>query len=79
MTFPTPGMDAAGFGCRAGQPSLARLAHIRAVLAARPWLQASPALAPGQPGPGTRPALVALRAGPATVVRPRRRGLHRLT
>jgi hypothetical protein len=49
MTFPTPGMDAAGFGYRAGQPSLARLAHIRAVLAARLWLQASPARAQGRP------------------------------
>src|SRR4051794_16763820 len=31
------GMVAAGFSYRAGQPSLARLAHIRAVLAARLW------------------------------------------
>ena len=33
----------------ATEPSLGRLAHIRAVLAARLWLQASPAWAAGQP------------------------------
>ena len=43
------GMDAAGFGYRAGPPSLARLAHIRAVLAARLWLSVSPAWATGRP------------------------------
>jgi hypothetical protein len=43
------GMAAAGFGYRAGQPSLARLAHIRAVLAARLWLSVSPAWATGRP------------------------------
>ena len=43
------GMAAAGFGYRAGQPSLARLAHIRAVLAARLWLSVSPAWAKGRP------------------------------
>src|SRR6266702_8083354 len=43
------GMDAAGFGYRAGRPSLARLAHIRAVLAARLWLAAPPAWTQGSP------------------------------
>jgi hypothetical protein len=43
------GMGAAGFAYRAGQPSLTRLAHIRAVLAARLWLSASPAWAQGRP------------------------------
>ena len=37
------GMAAAGFGYPASRPALARLAHIRAVLAARLWLQAGPA------------------------------------
>jgi hypothetical protein len=37
------GMAAAGLGYPAGQPPLARLAHLRAVLAARLWFQASPA------------------------------------
>jgi hypothetical protein len=37
------GMNAAGLGYPASRPALARLAHIRAVLAARLWLQASPA------------------------------------
>ena len=36
-------MTAAGLGYPATRPALARLAHIRAVLAARLWLQASPA------------------------------------
>jgi hypothetical protein len=38
------GMEAAGFGYPAGPPRLARLAHLRAVLAARLWLQSHPAL-----------------------------------
>jgi len=37
------GMGAAGLGYHAGRPAIGRLAHIRAVLAARLWLQASPA------------------------------------
>ena len=37
------GMGAAGLGYPARRPALARLAQIRAVLAARLWLQASPA------------------------------------
>src|SRR6202453_5123184 len=37
------GMNATGLGYPAGRPALARLAHLRAVLAARLWLQASPA------------------------------------
>jgi len=37
------GMAAAGLGYHASRPALARLAHIRAVLAARLWLAASPA------------------------------------
>ena len=43
------GMTAAGFRYPAARPPLARLAHIRAVLAARLWLQASPAWAQGRP------------------------------
>jgi hypothetical protein len=42
------GMAATGLGYRASRPSLARVAHIRAVLAARLWLQAGPAWAQGQ-------------------------------
>ena len=42
------GMTAAGLGYPATRPALARLAHIRAVLAARLWLQASPAWHQGQ-------------------------------
>ena len=43
------GMSATGLGFPAGRPALGRLAHIRAVLAARLWMQASPAWAAGQP------------------------------
>jgi hypothetical protein len=42
-------MNAAGLGYPAGRPALARLAHIRAVLAARIWLQATPAWTQGRP------------------------------
>src|SRR5690242_6046504 len=59
------GMDAAGFGYRAGQPSLARLAHIRAVLAARLWLQASPAWHRGLPWWISERRIRAARPGPA--------------
>jgi hypothetical protein len=37
------GMTATGLGFPAARPALSRLAHIRAVLAARLWLEASPA------------------------------------
>jgi hypothetical protein len=43
------GMSATGLGFPAGRPALGRLAHIRAVLAARLWMQASPAWLAGQP------------------------------
>jgi hypothetical protein len=43
------GMSATGLGFPAGRPSLGRLAHIRAVLAVRLWMEASPAWAAGQP------------------------------
>ena len=42
------GMAATGLGFPADRPALGRLAHIRAVLAARLWLTASPAWADGQ-------------------------------
>ena len=42
------GMSATGLGFPARRPALARLAHVRAVLAARLWLEASPAWASGQ-------------------------------
>jgi len=42
------GMTATGLGFPATRPALGRLAHIRAVLAARLWVQASPAWADGQ-------------------------------
>ncbi len=42
------GMIATGLGFPAGRPALGRLAHIRAVLAARLWLAASPAWRRGQ-------------------------------
>ncbi len=42
------GMTATGLGFPATQPALGRLAHIRAVLAARLWLAASPAWSGGQ-------------------------------
>ena len=42
------GMAAAGLGYPATRPALARLAHIRAVLAARLWLQSGPAWTGGQ-------------------------------
>jgi hypothetical protein len=42
------GMNATGLGFPATRPALGRLAHIRAVLAARLWLSASPGWANGQ-------------------------------
>jgi hypothetical protein len=42
------GMTATGLGYPALRPSLGRLAHIRAVLAARLWLEASPAWTGGR-------------------------------
>ena len=43
------GMTATGLGFPAVRPALGRLTHIRAVLAARLWIQASPAWADGTP------------------------------
>jgi hypothetical protein len=43
------GMAATGLGFRAGPPALGRLAHLRAILAARLWMEASPAWHDGQP------------------------------
>ena len=43
------GMTETGLGFPATRPALGRLAHVRAVLAARLWMQASPAWAAGQP------------------------------
>ena len=43
------GMNATGLGFPAARPALGRLAHIRAVLAARLWMEASPAWAAGRP------------------------------
>src|SRR5580658_8957070 len=43
------GMAATGLGFPASRPALGRLTHIRAVLAARLWISASPAWAAGQP------------------------------
>lgn len=43
------GMTATGLGFRAGPPALGRLAHVRAVLAARLWMEASPAWRDGRP------------------------------
>ena len=43
------GMTATGLGFRAGPPALGRLAHLRAILAARLWMEASPAWRAGQP------------------------------
>ena len=37
------GMTATGLGFTAGSPALGRLAHLRAILAARLWMEASPA------------------------------------
>ena len=42
------GMTATGLGFPATRPALGRLAHLRAILAARLWLQASPAWPQGQ-------------------------------
>ena len=42
------GMAATGLGFPAARPALTRLAHIRAVLAARLWLEARPAWTQGQ-------------------------------
>ncbi len=44
-----PGLNALGLRFAAGRPSLGRLAHLRAVLAARLALQSSPAGQAGQP------------------------------
>ena len=63
----TPGgMTAAGFRYPATRPSLARLAHIRAVLAARLWLAGSPAWARARPWWNSERRLRAARPpGPA--------------
>ena len=42
------GMAATGLGFPATRPALGRLAHLRAILAARLWMQANPAWAQGQ-------------------------------
>ena len=57
-------MGAAGLGYPARRPALPQLAHIRAVLAARLWLQASPAWTRATPGgtPGGASAPSARRA-----------------
>jgi hypothetical protein len=57
------GMTAAGLGYPATRPALARLAHIRAVLAARLWLQASPAWTAGRPWWHSERRLRAARPG----------------
>jgi hypothetical protein len=43
------GMTATGLGFPAGPPALGRLAHLRAILAARLWMEASPAWRAGRP------------------------------
>jgi hypothetical protein len=59
-------MSAAGFGYPARRPSLARLAHIRAVFAARLWLSGSPAWTQARPWWNSERRLRAARpAGPA--------------
>ena len=71
------GMAAAGLGYPATRPALARLAHIRAVLAARLWLQASPAWSQGQAWwHSERRLRAALRPGsaPGTCPTPRSTG-----
>ena len=61
----TPGgMAAAGLGYPATRPALARLAHIRAVLAARLWLQAGPAWTQGQAWWHSEPRLRAALSRP---------------
>jgi len=57
------GMTAAGLGYPATRPALARLAHIRAVLAARLWLAASPAWGQGQAWWHSERRLRAVRPG----------------
>ena len=52
------GMTATGLGFPATRPALGRLAHLRAILAARLWMAANPAWAAG-------PGLVAFRAAAA--------------
>ena len=81
----TPGgMAAAGLGYPATRPALARLAHIRAVLAARLWLQAAPGR-PSRPGPrpgrpAARPAVPDRDPGPAPVrIHPRREPVMTVT
>jgi hypothetical protein len=43
------GMTATGLGFTPGPPALGRLAHLRAILAARLWMEASPAWRNGRP------------------------------
>jgi len=60
------GMAATGLHYPTGRPSLARLAHIRAVLAARMWLEASPTFRQGRPWwHSERRIRAALPKGPA--------------
>ena len=61
------GMAATGLRYTTGRPSLARLAHIRAVLAARMWLESSPTFRQGRPWwHSERRIRAALPKGPAT-------------
>src|SRR5689334_7516505 len=43
------GMTATGLGYRAGPPALGRLAHVRAIVASRLWMEACPAWQAGRP------------------------------
>ncbi len=64
-----PGMRQVGYPWEAAPPPLARLAHIRAVLAARMWLESAPRMATG-------PRLVAVRAQAARRPPRSRTGAH---
>ena len=66
------GLAATGLGFRATRPALARLAHIRAVLAARLWLEARPGWTHGQAWWHSERRLKAAQLPPGY----RRRGEH---
>src|SRR6204780_4995189 len=65
------GMNATGLGFPASRPALGRLAHIRAVLAARLWLSASPGWGDGE-GWGAFGGAAARRHSRGRTRRPRR-------
>src|ERR1700751_2487515 len=67
------GMTATGLGFRAGPPALGRLAHVRGILAARLWIEASPRA----PAPNTSGMLSSTGRASTAALTPGRSGRSR--